>query len=302
MEASATFSAVHTFTRSWPAPELTEPPTADPPPNCESTNDFTVVELCMPANGTLVTEPALEWTPVRLATGYQVQIGTSDIFPVLNPGITTTHTTYTAAAPSVPNLTGAGTYYWRVRPIDEPSAGGIPGVWSATGSFEYQPNMVAPQSPANGASVSAPVLRWEGKIGNGDYEVTIERNNGTVVDTATVNNTAYVPQGLNPAQGPFTWYVKKVGGPDADPSLERTFSLTAPGGFPSPNPIVAGLGNVYAPVFQWSPVTSATTYTVEVDAPGVARRGSSRPVVPVSPVRRSPTRATTSPPVCGGGG
>jgi hypothetical protein len=259
------WSAVHTFTRSWPAPELTEPPTADPPPNCESTNDFTVVELCTPANGTLVTEPALEWTPVRLASGYQVQIGTSDIFPVLQPNVTTDHTTYTAVTSQV---SAPGTYYWRVRPIDEPAAGGIPGVWSATGSFRYEPNMVAPQSPANGASVSAPILRWEGKIGDGDYEVTIKRDNGTVVDTVTVNNTAYVPQGLNPAQGPFTWSVKKVGGPDPDASLERTFSLSAPGGFPSPNPIVAGLGNVYAPVFQWSPVTSATTYTVEVDAPG----------------------------------
>ena len=43
---------------------------------------------------------------------------------------------------------------------DEPAAGGIPGVWSATGSFRYEPDMVAPQSPANGASVSAPIA-WE---------------------------------------------------------------------------------------------------------------------------------------------
>ncbi len=261
------WSSIGKFTRSWPAPALTDPPTPDPPPNCESTNDFSVVELCSPADGTLTTEPTFQWTPVRLASDYTVQIAKDEFFTVGVTGFGTQHTTY--SYPNTGSL-AAGHYYWRVRPNDEPSNGGIIGLWSGTGQFDYQPGMVTPLSPATGASVSTPVLHWQAKAGDGQYDVTIRRANDTVAESATVSNTYYVPQTLVPADGPFTWSVAKTGGLAPDASLERTFSLVAPTTFVSPNPIVANLGNVYAPVMQWSPTTGADHYVVEAAPPGSA--------------------------------
>lgn len=260
------WSAVRTFTRSWPGPDLTAPPVVVAGPNCTSTNGFAYAQLCTPAHDTLTTELTFEWTPVRLASRYEVQFSPDPNFGFGIVTKTTDHSRY--SFPSRTDLAD-GTWYWRVKGIDQPAP--IQGIWSATGTFDLSKEMVTPRSPADGASVSRPVLEWIGKPGDGQYTVTIRRQvNGDVVDTATVSNTAYVPQGLVAAQGPFTWSVEKLGGPAPDPSLQRTFSLVAPALTGSPNPITPALGNVYAPVFQWSARTSATHYQVEVQGPGDA--------------------------------
>jgi len=257
------WSAVHTFTRSWPAPDLTEPPSADPPPNCESTNDFSYAELCTPANGSLTTELRFEWTPIRLASGYELQFSQDPNFTT----VTTRSTNHSRYSFTDQNGLSDGHWYWRVKGTDNPLP--VQGIWSARGEFDFESQMVTPRSPASGASVSTPVLRWIGKPGTGEYQVTILRENGTEAETATVSNTFYAPQTLVPADGPFTWSVQQVGGPAPDDSLERTFTLTAPTTFPSPNPLPAPTqGGVYAPVLQWSPRTSATRYQVEVAGPG----------------------------------
>ncbi len=250
------WSQTWVFTRSWPAPDQLAGPSPTPPVNCESETEFRIVQLCRPANGSVVTEFVFEWTPVRLGSRYQVQVSPNQFFASSVTGYTTNHTTF-----SPPSPLAAGTYYWRVRPIDD--GGGIVGLWSATAMFEYQPQTVSLMAPADGASVGTPMLTWERRPGSGVYEVTIWGNDDSVAETATVSNTAYVPQTLDPVDGPFTWSVKQVGGPDPDESLHRTFTLVAPSGGASPDPTPAlDQGEFYAPTLTWQPVTGADRYEV----------------------------------------
>ena len=79
--------------------------------------------LRSPANDSIgvPTSYALDWDPVKGATGYEVEIATSADFAVLKLD-TTTSTTGSAFA----RLANRTRYYWRVRAID----GDGPGPWS----------------------------------------------------------------------------------------------------------------------------------------------------------------------------
>ncbi|WP_208027901.1 hypothetical protein [Rhabdothermincola sediminis] len=273
------WSPTRTFTRSWPAPELTSPPSADPPPGCLSTNDFTVVQLCLPANGSALADPQFTWTPVKLASRYQLQISPSPTFSSGNVSFTTNQTSYTLTNLTVSSgvrrllTTGAcavgDTCYWRVRPLDDPVP--VNGIWSATGSFVFQPDMVRGLEPADTITtpVDLPVLRWTGEPGATSYTVTIERGNGTVAETATTASTSYVPQTLIPSDGPFTWYVQRNGGPATHDSLKRRFTLNAaPPSVGSFQPLPAVANPSHTPVLTWRKITGATRYEIWAKAPG----------------------------------
>ena len=86
--------------------------------------------LNSPGNGvTLPTPISLNWSSVSEATGYTVQISTSQGFgtPVVNRTVTTT--TY----PITASLTKGKTYYWRVQ-----AKGANPSPWSDVWSFIVQ--------------------------------------------------------------------------------------------------------------------------------------------------------------------
>jgi hypothetical protein len=251
-----TMSSVEQFTRAWPSP-------ATP-----SATDH--VTLLTPANGdTAVVQPDFSWTPQTQASRYEIWMGTDSNFsPSTYTTCKTNHTTFTPYNECGLNPAPGVLYYWRVRAIDDPL--GINGVFSDTWSFLYRPNLVAPVSPANNATVSVPVLTWAHSVNDiGRYRVTVLKANGTTADSDTTYNTSYVPQGLKPEDGPFSWYIQTIDGQGREgvipnPASYRRFTLTDPGttyATPNANPAAAGSAT-RVPTLQWNPVDSNAKYRV----------------------------------------
>jgi hypothetical protein len=97
-----------------------------------------------------------QWTPVKHATEYQLQVSTDANF---SPGgttkvCTTAQTTYTPRGASDCGFpSGATVLYWRVRPMDLPYPGGLPGLYSQKQAFMYSP----PPPPAGSWDANAQV-------------------------------------------------------------------------------------------------------------------------------------------------
>jgi hypothetical protein len=247
-----------TFYRGWPAP--------DDPPNER-------VQLLEPADDDVsVGLPEFSWTPVRLASQYQLEVGDDPFFsPGSYSSCVTQHTSFIPVSSCDPD---PGTdYYWRVKPIDGPAP--INGLYSDTFRFQYDPGIPELVSPADGATgLVAPFeLRWnpvslDGGAEVAKYRVTILRNNGSTAETATTFATGYVPENLDPDQGPFRWYVQIVtesgDGNIPGAGLHRTFSFTDPTVFSSsPDPITPdGVSGIRMPNLEWEPVTGATSYEI----------------------------------------
>ncbi len=249
-------------------------------------------EALHPVSGA-VAEPSLRWSPVHLAASYEVQIGTDVNFSDGTFGrCYTNHPTWTPYARlspwsghgehgdctlvthSVHRLEPGRTYYWRVRGID--TAGGVLGLWSNTGggdvaSFTYLPGTPEPLEPSDGATVSAPTLRWSPVPGHGRYRVTIIGTRGgwpTWVDTNAASFTPLTK--LNPDHGPFNWYVQAIDangkvGTVPPASAWRTFSLEAPSHtatHPTPLAPVLDAHSIRSPAMSWTPVAGADHYKV----------------------------------------
>ncbi len=93
-----------------------------------------------------------QWTPVQHATEYELQVSTD---PNFSPSTSVTHTcemsqtTYTPRNISPSDCmfpSGSTVHYWRVRPLDFPYSGGLPGIYSAPQAFTY----TAPAAPVAG--------------------------------------------------------------------------------------------------------------------------------------------------------
>lgn len=275
-----------TFYRAWPAP--------DSGPNHR-------VTLLTPANGDLtVGLPEFTWTPVRLASTYEIELGTD---PNFSPGsfvtCTTQHTSFIPTTGCDPDP--GGTYYWRVRPIDNPKP--VDGLYSPTFSFQYDPGIPPLLSPANGAALVAPFqLSW-GPIANDNgpevakYKVTIRDSGGTLVETGTTFATTYVPQNLEPDDGPFTWRVQIVteSGDGIIPGASRTFTFTDPTSFSgSPDPVVPDAGSgVRMPYLEWDPVATATSYEIwRATAPSTVYEKFTTPTIRESGYRHTGSSVT----------
>jgi hypothetical protein len=94
------------------------------------------------------TEAYYQWTPAKHATEYQLQVSTDQNFsPGVTKTCTTAQTTYTPRSSgdcSFPS--GSTVQYWRVRPMDLPYSGGLPGIYSQAEAFTY-----APPAPPSGS-------------------------------------------------------------------------------------------------------------------------------------------------------
>ena len=87
------------------------------------------------------TKAYYQWTPAKHATEYQLQVSPDANFsPGVTDTCTTAQTTYTprgAGDCSFPS--GSTVAYWRVRPMDQPYPGGLPGIYSQAQAFTYTP-------------------------------------------------------------------------------------------------------------------------------------------------------------------
>lgn len=239
-----------------------------------------------------------QWEPVTNASEYEIWVGTDENFsPDTYNSCRVAATTYTPGLFAIndtdlvnvlPNRINEDcdprpgvTNYWRVRPLDrpyvKPGGGDLPGVqglWSPTQSFKYTGLAMNNLTPADGATVSVPTLRWDTTPGALTYTVVIKLG-GSQVDTATTHATSYTPKGQTRlAAGTYTWsvYAETAEGTRSLAPL-RTFTIagTPPttGAAPltplSPSP--TGLFNG-APSLTWEPEPSAAYYRVHATKPG----------------------------------
>ncbi len=258
--AVGAWSTSFTFYRAWPAP--------DAPP-------FHRVSLLSPSDGNLaVNVPTFSWSPVRLASKYQLDMGTDSAFsPGTFSSCQTEQTTFTPIGSCNP---APGTvYYWRVKPLDGP--GNLNGLYSATFQFQYFPVVPTLISPPNGAlGLTGPVeLVWASVPNVGRYKVTVVKANNATAETATTYQTRFVPQNLDPADGPFRWYVQTVDSTSRVGLLPnqaswRTFNFTPPvPTSPTPDAITPdGTAGVHVPTLTWEPVAGADSYRIFTSTPG----------------------------------
>ena len=239
--------------------------------------------------------PTFSWTPVHHASWYELEFSEDINF---SPGDPTTvscftnHTTWTPysviTASGMPGVCTPGPVedvlipvYWHVRAIDAPR--GVIGQWSNSATadtwrFMRNPSQVTQLTPTQAQDVTTPVLSWTPKAGIPTYRVTILKSNKTTAvggTPAVTYATSYTPTvALNPADGPFYWYVQAIDGNDvasaAPANPTRSFTVSAPTTdtnltFLTPPD---GSSSVRMPSMTWSPYTLATYYKVRYGSGG----------------------------------
>ena len=259
-------------------------------------------------NATNVQTPFYyQWTPVKHASSYVVQISSGAGFPTPAPfpqQCTTVHTTL-VYGDDTGNCwpTAPGTYTWRVTARDEFS-NEMPvtdGIAAPVGTFTYKPQLVTPTGPPSGSifantydpnqSLGAPVLRWNPVAGADKYKVTIS---GLSTQSFTTAALSYAPRELDP--GTYSWDVQTVDALGAigagHATGQRTFTIKPPpmiedpdhpGTFIQmpvpeplpfagpPNPTSSDLGSSYRfPSLTWTPVSWVDHYEIYVARAGNA--------------------------------
>ncbi|MBC2933463.1 Ig-like domain repeat protein [Nocardioides sp. zg-1228] len=217
-----------------------------------------------------------QWTPVRHATRYVLEVGNDENFtPGTFASCTTQSTTYVPGFASDRCMPYQGTTtYWRVRAFDGPRQ--VNGVYSDAGRFVYDSGRVQAISPANGSTVAVPTFRWQPSPDANAYLITLTGPAGTV--TATTSALSWTPTAAlpsdsdaeDPARNPdvFTWQVAAI---DGDKRVSPTFTMgtvrvleapVAAGTTPlAPLPLASGQITSRFPALAWEPIAST------VDAP-----------------------------------
>ncbi|GCD91784.1 hypothetical protein [Nocardioides sp. LS1] len=247
------------FQRDWPEqPQLVYPGDAVSPPVGD---DF-----------------YFQWTPVIHATRYQLDVGTD---PNFSPR--TFATCFTATTTYTPTLSdcmpGQGVVtYWRVKPVDSPRSPGVQGIFSEIHRFVYESSAVRALSPADGAAVAVPTLRWEPATDAEQYYVEVRSKADAVVASTTTASTSWTPEGANgldPTKGPFSWTVQAVddGGSKSPKHQGWTFTLAgtpATSGAGALTPLLSpdGESSVRFPDLTWEPMAGAKYYKIQIGIGG----------------------------------
>jgi hypothetical protein len=272
------WSDERTFTRGWPEkPTLLTPAWTEGDP------------------ATVVAIPTFTWTPVPLASHYEIEFSHD---PNFSPGDSSTescftnHTTFTQYAAytssgepggcQVDTISDVGeVVYWHVRAIDDTA--GVLGLWSNTSTadtfrFVRDPGRVTPTDPGDGDDVTAPTLEWDPVDNIERYRVTILKSNGTTATGGTpvlTYATSYTPESLTEGDEPFFWYVQTVDGAGVTSPVPAsndwfTFTLSAPttSGTLSLVAPANGSSSVRMPTMEWSAFTGASYYKVRYGSDG----------------------------------
>jgi hypothetical protein len=227
--------------------------------------------LSSPANAskTADTTPNLVWASVAGATQYEVQWATNATFKSNLLSQVVSDPTTSLTLPSLPNAAGQ-LYYWRVRSLNN---FGVAGAFSLTRSFTLDtlaPDIPALLAPADNAisTNSRPVLSWTAETGASAYLIDLADNVGfsnPVLNGVVVTTTSYtLPNSL--AQGTYNWRVRAVDSVEnlSDQSAIRSFTvniLTAPAN----NAVIITATGQASPILQWTAVSGATAYTIQID-------------------------------------
>jgi hypothetical protein len=235
--------------------------------------------------------PRFEWTPVTLASHYEIQVGTNQAF---SPGtFVSCFTNQTEAVPYTGGDDAPGNcssnfwsrpygiqQYWRVRAIDAPRD--VLGFWSTVHTFTREPDQYPTMvSPANGATVGVPTFDWTPTTRSERYRIRVLDATGEeVIDETTYGSSFTALQELEAADGPFRWFVVTVGDdgqealfPVPDSPAWRTFNLGAPPASAGSVTLLTPSDNAHTgemPSMSWTPMTGADNYSVAYIREGTA--------------------------------
>jgi len=156
--------------------------------------------------------------------------------------------------------------------MDAPS--GVNGLWSPIHEFTYDPAEVQMVAPQDGATVTIPSLSWEHMPGAVRYTVHISDASQAVLAYDT-HSTSFTAPSLDPAQGPFKWYVQAHFSTNASNNIPldftRSFTLAAPstatGSTPTPLTPTETTVSYRQPALTWTPVVDAAYYRVWMSTP-----------------------------------
>ena len=220
-------------------------PTLSSPLNAASAQDLSV---------------SLNWNQATNASSYSIEVsqsaGFSTIANSLN-AITTNSTSLTGLIPGT-------TYYWRVKANNADGSSD----WSASRSFTT--NMTAPTLglPTNAATNSsiAPTLNWTAITNASSYLVEISTD-ATFTTLLSAKNTVTTNSlGLSGliAGTTYYWRVKansSLTSSNWSASWSFTTNMTAP---TLSLPTNASTNSSIAPTLNWTPITNASSYLVEI--------------------------------------
>ena len=206
--------------------------------------------------------PALAWSPVAKATGYQVQVDNDSGFG--SPEFTISTVNF-RATPTTPLR--SGTQYWRVRTVK----GSDTSDWREGDPFTVSPISVpVPTSPAEGANLAqpdnAPLLQWLGSPGATSYTVEVDGDADFVGSKSytTKATSIVVPDPLG--EGDWFWRVTAVksAGLVSLPSNVLSFNilpLAKPALISPADSVDTKVSDV---VLDWEPVAGARFYDVQI--------------------------------------
>jgi large repetitive protein len=226
-----------------------------------------------PANGATVGDPFhYQWTPAKLASSYTIELSTNATFSSNVQRCTTVHTTYTPTAGDC-RPAALGTYYWRVIATDQFTASTGPvtdAIAAQVESFTYAPATIVPISPAHGATVQVPTLRWQPLAGAAKYRVTITPTSSGSTVTETTAATSFTPRNLLTVGSSYRWQVQPVSedgrlGASLLTGSQPVFTVAAqpPAEAAAPNATAPLAGTFQRfPTLTWTAVRDATLYRI----------------------------------------
>ncbi|MDR3665766.1 MAG: FISUMP domain-containing protein [Ignavibacteriaceae bacterium] len=129
------------------------------------------------------------------------------------------------------------------------------------------PNLISPINNSTGVHVS-PVLSWSSSSGATSYNLIVSSDSGftTIITTQSkINDTSYQVSSLNNS----TTYYWKVSATNSNGNSDWSFTWKFTTGLAPTAPTLISPENNFTPAFMpvtfsWSPVTAATSYTLQL--------------------------------------
>ena len=246
--------------------------------------------LSSPSNGssTCDTTPYFDWSSVSGATSYRIQVDNSSSFSSPEIDTTASNSDYTPGSPLSP-----GTYYWRVSTSNSCGSGSWSGVWNVM--IQSAPAAPSLSSPSNGSSTcdTTPYFDWSSVSGATSYRIQVDNSSSfssPEIDT-TASNSEYTP-GSPLSPGTYYWRVStsnSCGSSSWSSAWNVTvLSVPAPPSLSSPSNGSSVCDTT--PYFDWSSVSGATSYRIQVDnsssfsSPEIDTTASNSDYMPGSPL------------------
>jgi hypothetical protein len=229
--------------------------------------------LISPANGaTNVTVPlTMTWNTSSGATSYNLQVSTSSIFSSVvidESGLTSTSYIATSA-----QLLGNTQYFWRVSATNASGTSAWSTVWNYTTglAIPIAPLLIAPLNNSTGVSLF-PLLDWNNVNGATSYAVQVSTDSNfttLIINQSGFSASQYQVSSANNLQYNTLYYWRARAGNSAGygPWSTKWHFTTTVAPPPAPTLIAPSNGatNVsLTPYFDWSDVSSALSYRIQV--------------------------------------